>query len=59
MSTKFDIFKRLPDGKSCRITATASFEEAEKRVESVSSHCTGELFDYSETDGGIVERVAA
>jgi hypothetical protein len=41
MSTKFDIFKRLPDGKSCRITATASFEEAEKRVESVSSHCTG------------------
>jgi hypothetical protein len=59
MSTKFDIFKRLPDGRSCRITATASFEEAEKRVESVSSHCTGSHLIYSEKNGGIVERIAA
>jgi hypothetical protein len=45
MQTKFDIFVQPPHGKSCWITATTSFEEAEKRVDQLSRCLRGALFD--------------
>jgi hypothetical protein len=59
MQTKFDMFVQPPNGKSCRITATTSFEEAEKRVDQLSRCCAARYLIYSEKDGGIVERIAA
>jgi hypothetical protein len=56
MSTKFEIFKRLPGGKSCWITAPSS-EEAEKRVDQLARITPGSYLIYSQTDGGIVERL--
>jgi hypothetical protein len=59
MNTKFDVFRRLPDGKTCWITSTMSFEDAQKRVGELAAIAPGQYLIYSEKDGGIVERFAA
>ena len=56
MSTIFDIFKRLPDGKPLWIESIEGLAQARRRFAELTSTKPGEYFIYSEQRGEVIER---
>ncbi|HXO05098.1 MAG TPA: hypothetical protein VN884_05655 [Candidatus Sulfotelmatobacter sp.] len=59
MSSTFDIFKRLRNGKPLWITSVPGIEEARQRVSRLGAIAPGEYLIYSQTKGIIVEYVTS
>jgi hypothetical protein len=60
MDTKFDIFKKLPDGHPLWVKAVDGLEEAKNQLARLAVSSPGEYFIYSARNGRIVQiRMAA
>ena len=60
VDAKFDIFKKLPDGRPIWVKAVDGLEEAKKQLARLAVSSPGEYFIYSARNGGIVQgRMAA
>jgi hypothetical protein len=51
VSAKFDIFRRLPDGKPMWIKAVESLEEARRQLVQMSEKDPGEYFIFNTLNG--------
>lgn len=58
MSSKFDIFKKLGNGKSLWIVAVEGLEQARNRMNRLAVIGPGDYLIYSQEKGLIVERIS-
>jgi hypothetical protein len=54
MGTKFDIFKKLPDGHPLWVKAVDGLEEAQAQLARLAVNSPGEYFIYSLRNGCVV-----
>ena len=54
MSTKFDIFKRLPDGHPIWVTAVENLEEAKRQLVQMAETSPGDYFIFSAREGLVI-----
>jgi hypothetical protein len=54
MGTKFDIFKKLPDGHPLWVKAVDGLEEARAQLARLAANSPGEYFIYSLRNGCVV-----
>jgi hypothetical protein len=54
MGTKFDIFKKLPDGHPLWVKAVEGLEEARAQLARLAANSPGEYFIYSLRNGCVV-----
>jgi hypothetical protein len=59
MSSTFDIFKRLPDGKPLWIEAVEGLDETRQCLTRLAETSPGDYFIYCEKTGGVVERLSS
>ena len=56
MTSIFDIFSTLPNGRPLWIGSVEGFDEAKKRLSALAENRPGQYFIYSEQTGEVVER---
>lgn len=55
MNTKFDIFRRLPDGHPLWVKAVEGFEEASAQVARLAESSPDEYFIYNPFNGTVIQ----
>ena len=55
MDAKFDIFKKLPDGRPLWVKAVDGLEEARVQLARLAANSPGEYFIYSVRNGCVVQ----
>jgi hypothetical protein len=59
MDAKFDIFKKLPDGRPLWVKAVDGLEEAKNQLARLAAISPGEYFIYSARKGCVVQGTMA
>jgi hypothetical protein len=54
MSAKFDIFKRLPDGRPIWVTSVENLEEAKRQLMQMAETSPGDYFIFSTREGRVI-----